>query len=122
MQGSKTTEVKMTKQEIMQKAEALSPKVFEAMSRCLNNGGSDDDTDKAGAVLIAAALREAVASGAEVSDGWQLVPVEPDERQLDRAVSLMLNVAVSSQNGGWTEYARQVYRAMLDAAPTKEGM
>ena len=50
----------------------------------------------------------------------KIVPLEPTDKQLDRAVSFMLNASISTHTGGWTEYARSVYSIMISAAPEAE--
>ena len=76
------------------------------------DGYSDKTT---GVALYDAALRDLETLAPR--DGWVLVPVEPTETQLDRGVSFSLNTSISSQNGGWSEYIRTLYRILLSAAP-----
>lgn len=68
-------------------------------------------TDDEVASLIAAA------SGRGGVDGWKLVPVEPTPEMIDRFVSRALCVSVSSENGGWSGYAVEQWKAMLSAVP-----
>lgn len=53
-------------------------------------------------------------------EGWRLVPAEPTEAMLDRAVAFALNVHLSS-GYGWTQYMRDLWGRLLSglaAAPT----
>lgn len=55
-----------------------------------------------------------------VPEGWRLVPAEPTEAMLDRAVAFALNVHLSS-GYGWTQYMRDLWGRLLSglaAAPT----
>lgn len=51
-----------------------------------------------------------------VPDGLVLVPVEPNDDMLDRAVSFALNVQISGDYT-WTAYMRDLWARMLSAAP-----
>ena len=48
---------------------------------------------------------------------WVLVPREPTEAMIDRFVSRALCVSVHG-DGGWSNYAREQWAAMLAAAPS----
>lgn len=47
--------------------------------------------------------------------GFAIVPVEPTEAMVDRFVSRALQVTISDE-GSWSNYARNQYKAMLKAA------
>lgn len=51
-----------------------------------------------------------------VPKGWKLVPIEPTDAMIDRFVSRALCVSVHGE-GGWSNYARQQWAAMLAGAP-----
>lgn len=49
------------------------------------------------------------------AQGFVVVPREPTEAMIDRFVSRALNVSVHG-DGGWSNYAREQWAAMLKAA------
>lgn len=59
------------------------------------------------------------AAGA-VPEGCRIVPMEPSEAMLDRAVAFALNVSLGGSYG-WTDYMRDLYARMLSAVPSKAG-
>ena len=54
----------------------------------------------------------------EIPEGFALVPIEPTDAQLDRAVAFALNVKLSKEYT-WSKYATDFYRGMITAY--KEG-
>lgn len=68
--------------------------------------------------VITRAEFEAVMAKA-VPDGFVLVPLEPTEAMLDRAVSFALCVQLSSEFG-WTDYMRVLWSRMISAVPKPE--
>lgn len=83
----------------------------EMSDRRLLNDVDDDLHDE-----IAAAIVQACLPALSCPDGFRLVPVEPTQEMLDRAVAFALNVTLSGDYN-WSAYMRDVWRTMLAASP-----
>ena len=92
--------------------EGLKREVLEAQGLYLGEAMSMGDTLKKKAVL--AAIDHLAARGFGVPEGYALVPIEPTDEILN---------AIAEQCDGYNEnYYFDIYKAMIKAAPKKEGM
>jgi len=51
-----------------------------------------------------------------IQEAHAIVPIEPTEAMVDRFVSRALCVSVEGE-GGWSKYAQEQYKAMIEASP-----
>jgi len=90
--------------------------VRDALSKCPGYEGTDTSPTCRHCGM---SIGQHAALSALAPEGWQLVPKEPTEEMLDRAVAFALNVSLSD-GYRWTDYMRDLWKRFL-SAPSSGG-
>lgn len=92
-------------------------------SKGCKNGRGQNDYKRCvateGQLMLSGATDAAKAALQALNDaGWVVVPKEATDAMVDRFVSRALQVSVANE-GGWSAYGRNQYKAMIEAGAYK---